>query len=263
MTTAGAVPLVPLLPTNKRKTIMRVEIGSLFFETRTEAIEHFSAMLHRYGPDDSISREDQCELRWLLARHPDAKQKPGPGVLGFGIEELPSGVRRFRIIRKDYTSTEFSYRKCIAKPPNPLTRISAALRIEVKGEVLEAKRKYFEDHGDDAGRVPCILTGKLVTIDGADADHAPPNTFHTLVTLFLGALDIRVEDVRLEPLEDDQFGRRLLDRDLAARWRRYHHQHADIRIVSKSEHRTRSQHNKRRAANRQLILQPTEEKSDG
>jgi hypothetical protein len=246
---------------------MRVEVGELSFASAAEAIAHFSDMLNRYGPDDTISLEDTRELLWLLARHPDAAQKRGPGVLGFMIEELPSGARRFRIFRKDYTSTDFSYRKCISKPPAPLAKVSAALRIEVRGDVLDAKRKYFEDHGDDAGRVPCRLTNKLVTIDEADADHAEPYTFHVLVTMFLGALELRVDAIRLEPLEDDQYGRRLLDRDLAAKWRRFHHQHADIRIVAKSEHRSRSQLNRRQAANRQLVLgnlhQPTEERKNG
>jgi hypothetical protein len=244
---------------------MRIEIGELSFDTATAAIEHFSKMLNRYGHNDPIRGEDARELHWLLARHPDAKQKIGPGVFMFAVEELSSGKRRFRIMRKDWTITDFSFRKCISRPPAPLSKISATLRIEVREDVLGAKRKYFEDHGDDAGRVPCSVTGKLVTIDEADADHAPPYTFHVLVTTFLGALDLRVDAVRLEPLEDDQHGRRLLDRDLAARWRKFHHQHADIRVVCKSEHRARSQQSKRRAANRQLILphQPTEEKSYG
>jgi hypothetical protein len=244
---------------------MRVEIGELSFDTATAAIEHFSKMLNRYGPDDTISDEDTRELLWLLDRHPEAAQKRGCGVLCFVIEELPSGVRRFRIFRKDWTFTDFSFRKCIAKPPAPLSKISATLRIEVRDDVLDAKRRYFEEHGDKYGRVPCSVTGKLVTIDEADADHAPPYTFHVLVTTFLGARDLHTDAIRLEPLADNQYGRRLQDRELAAAWRKYHHQHADIRIVSKAEHRTRSQQNKRRAANRQLVLphQPTEEKSYG
>jgi hypothetical protein len=186
---------------------VKIQIGELFFATKVQAIEHFRAKLFRYEAGDAVSEDDTRELLWLLARHPSADQKRGAGVLGFSVEELSTGVRRFRIVRQDMSSTDFSFRKCIDKPPPPLSRISAALRIEVRDEILAAKPAYFEAHGDAEGRVPCQQTGALVKIDEGDADHARPYTFHVLVTTFLGALSLTATEVLLEPLEDNQYGR--------------------------------------------------------
>jgi hypothetical protein len=234
---------------------MRIQIGELAFPTKVQAIEHFRKMLYRYEIGDVIGKDNTRELVWLLARHPNADQKHGAGILGFSVEELSVDVRRFRIIRTDGSSTDFSFRKCIDKPPSPLSRISAALRVEVRNAILQAKRAYFDTHGDVEGRVPCQYgCDTLVSINEADADHAPPCTFQVLVTTFLSALSLPVDQVSLEPLEDNQWDRRLRERDLAARWQEFHHQNADLRIVCKSEHQARSQQHRRRAVNRQLVL---------
>jgi hypothetical protein len=234
---------------------MIIQIGELFFTTKAQALEYFHAVLYRYEPGDIIGKDDTRELLWLLDRHPDADQKRGGGAIGFSVERLFGGARRFRILRVDGSSIDFSFRKCIDKPPSPLSRISAALRVEVRGAILRAKWDYFDAHGDVYGRVACQLgCGSLVTIDEADADHAPPYTFHVLATTFLGALSLPAEQVLLEPLVDEQWGRRLQDRDLAARWQDFHHRHADLRIVCRGEHQARSQQNRRRKANRQLVL---------
>jgi Protein of unknown function (DUF3223) len=157
---------------------MRIQIGELFFPTKAQALGHFRKMLFRYEPDGAIGKDDTRELLWLLARHPDADQKRGAGVIGFGVEELSAGLRRFRIIRVDGSSTDFSFRKCIDKPTSPLRWITAALRVEVRDEILQAKKDYFDTHGNADGRVPCQLDcGRLIRIEEADADHAPPFTF--------------------------------------------------------------------------------------
>jgi hypothetical protein len=237
---------------------MEIQVGELFFSTKMRAIEHFRAMLFRYAPGDVIGKDDVRELLWLLERHPDAGQKRGAGILGFSVEVLSGGARRFRIVRTDGSATDFSFRKCIDRPTSRLGWITPALGVEIRDEVLQAKQNYFDAHGDSEGRVSCQSCGAQVRIKEADADHAPPFTFQVLTTTFIGALSLPVDQVLFEPLEDNQWGRRLRDRGLAARWRKFHHQHADLRIVCRSEHRARSQQNRRRAANRQLVL-PIEE----
>jgi hypothetical protein len=87
----------------------------------------------------------------------------------------------------------------------------------------------------------------------ADADHAPPFTFDMLAKMFLGAHKIEPSEAILAPSGDNQYGDFLLDRDLAAQWREFHHQHADVRIVAKQKHRTLTQI-RRRPDNRQLTL---------
>jgi hypothetical protein len=61
-----------------------------------------------------------------------------------------------------------------------------ACRGAVAGNLLAAKKRHFETHGDGAGRVPCDLSGGLVSFAEAHLDHAYP-TFGQLVVSFRAA----------------------------------------------------------------------------
>jgi hypothetical protein len=237
---------------------VKIRVGDLNFPSKDRAFDYFKNMLHRYRLGDVVDDFDFQELLPLLEQHPTYEQKRGVGVTKFRIIKAPYNSRGFLIVRSDGSTTDFSYRKCIGAPAQPLRKVIAALRTEVQDDILQAKRHYFAAHSDALGRVPCALTGTLVTVDQADADHAPPYTFHVLATTFLDARKIVPSETILTPPADNQFGRTLLDRDLAAAWRDFHHRHADIRIVAKTEHRTMSQRNRARAANRQLTLRQGE-----
>ena len=233
---------------------IKIQIGELIFASKAEAAEHFRQILYKYEIGEGVSKADARELFWLLQRHPTFEQKCGPGVLGFIIIQAPYNSRGFGIIRTDWTSTDFSYLKCISPPSTALQTVIRALRTEVQQDILQAKRDYFELNGDELGHVPCKETGALVTIDEADADHAPPFSFDVLAKTFLSARKITPDEAMLTPPADNQFGRQLVDRALGDDWREYRHCHADMRIVAKAKHRTLSQANRPKLPNRQLIL---------
>jgi hypothetical protein len=233
---------------------VKIQIGELTFASKAEATEHFRQILYSYELGDIVNEADARKLFWLLERHPTFEQKRGVGILSFIVTQAPYNSRGFKILRTDWTDTDFSYRKCINSPPTALQAVIRALRIEVQQDILQAKRHYFELNGDELGRVPCKETGALVTIDEADADHAPPFSFDVLAKTFLSARKVTPDETMLTPPADNQFGRQLVNRALAADWREYHHCHADMRIVAKAKHRTMSQANRPKPANRQLIL---------
>jgi hypothetical protein len=231
-----------------------ISIGALHFATKTEAIAHFRSMLHRYDFVSVISDEDTAALRALLERHPTYEQKCGCGIAGFTIIPAPYGYRGFEILRTDGTTTDFSYLKCINAPPTAREQLHKALRREVGPDIAEARQKYFTKHANAEGRVPCALTDALITIDEAHADHAPPYTFYVLVTTFLTARKIIPNESLLTPPADNQFGRMLCDRDLAADWIAFHHELAHLRIVASDENVRRAKMAMPRAIDRQLIL---------
>jgi hypothetical protein len=241
---------------------MKVQIGELIFASKAAAAEHFRQMLYRYQLSDVVNEADARELFWLLKRHPTFEQKRGAGILGFVVIRAPYNSRGFGIIRTDWSDTDFSYLKCINAPPTALQTVIRALRIEVQQDILQAKRHYFELNSDELGRVPCKETGALVTIDEADADHAPPFSFDVLAKTFLSARKITPDETMLTPPADNQFGRQLVNRALAADWREYHHCHADVRIVAKAKHRTMSRDSRPKLENRQLILSADNDKAD-
>jgi hypothetical protein len=235
---------------------MKIQIGELVFASKAGATAHFQRMLHRYELGDVVDDADARQLLWLLERHPNFEQKRGVGIAGFTVAAVAYAARGFLITRADGSCTDFSYRKCIDGSATLLSMVVAALRAEVQEDVLQAKRSYFDTYGDAAGRVPCRLTGKPVAADEAHADHAPPFTFNVLATTFLDARKLVADETLLTSPSDNQFGRLLRDRTLAADWRAFHHKHADLRIVCKLEHVTRSQLDRPQPENRQLVLPP-------
>ena len=233
-----------------------MKIGELTFSSKASALAHFQRMLRRYELGDVVDDSDARQLQWLLELHPDFEQKRGVGVAGFAVTAAPYDRRRFLIRRTDGSTTDFSFRKCLGAP-TPFDMVVAALRAEVQEDILQAKRSYFDTHGDAAGRVPCVLTGKLISISEAHADHAPPFIFLVLAKAFIGARKLAADESLITSPQDNQVGRLLRDRTLAADWRAFHHKNADLRIVCKREHAARSQLDRPRSENRQLVLPPS------
>jgi hypothetical protein len=119
--------------------VVKTQIGELIFASKAEATEHFRQILYSYELGDVVNKADTRELLWLLER-PTAEQKRGVGILGFVVTRAPYNSRGFKILRTDWTDTDFSYRKCIAAPPTALQAVIRALRIEVQQDILRAKR---------------------------------------------------------------------------------------------------------------------------
>jgi hypothetical protein len=169
-------------------------------------------------------------------------------------------ARTFMILRLDGTTTDFSYLKCISAPGAHVL-VHKTLRYEVSQDILEARQRYFAANADEHGRVPCRLTGVMVSIDQARADHAPPYTFHALATTFLLARKVIPDETLLGPSVDNQYGRKLRDRTLAADWRAFHHELAHLRVISADEDRHRAKMAMPNAMDRQLdlgsLVQPT------
>lgn len=231
-------------------------IGDLTFATKARAIQHFREMLGRYEVGNTVSEADAADLRALLERHPIHEQKRGPGIAGFSVISAPGmfgNTRTFMIRRVDGTTTDFSFLKCISAP-GARVLVHRTLRYEVSDDILAARQSYFAEHANGRGQVPCRLTGVMVSIDQARVDHAPPYTLHTLATTFLLARKIAPEEILLEPSIDNQYGRKLCDRTLAADWRAFHHGLAHLRIISADEDRHHAKMAMPNAMDRQLTL---------
>lgn len=232
-----------------------LEIGGLWFPTKSAAIEHYKAILHAYAIGSVVPEPHATEIDWLLDRHPEVEQKRGAGVAGFRVMPGLYGNRCFYIDRVDRSSTDFSYLSCVdGKAPTPQQEIVQAMRAEVRDDIMDAKRRHFAEHADAEGRVACVITGDLVTMEECHADHAPPRTFSTLALSFLKARRIVPDRSQVTAPADNQMEPRLIDPDLAFDWREFHHEMAAIRIVSRRANMERSAEAKVRKKDRQLVL---------
>jgi hypothetical protein len=225
-----------------------VELATRSFQNQTLATEFFREILRKYKPGDRVSDEDQLHLSALLERHPEYKQKIGAGVDHFEVMKTEQGTNCFRVVRVDGTGTDFSVKSCITgRAPTQKQEVSRALREEVKFDLFDARDKFFKENRGADGKVACGKTSERISREDAHMDHMPPMTFEVLVTTFLGARGLSVDDVSVTSSVDEQTVPKILDRALAEAFKRFHNAMATLEIVKKqvnlsqaSRHRIRS-----------------------
>lgn len=71
---------------------------------------------------------------------------------------------------------------------------------------------------------------------GYQVDHAPPKTFDVLLYNFLASAGKRVRDIEVADPPGEVLMRRWVDTDLEERWRNFHQQEADLRVLTLAEH---------------------------
>jgi len=100
-----------------------------------------------------------------------------------------------------------------------LSRINKRLRKGLEGEHKRLRREYYEAHKDPKGFVQCPVTGKRIRFEQLSVDHIIP--FWQLRNQWLRLRNI--------PIRKD---RKITTEELQD-WQRWHHQHAQLRIMDK------------------------------
>lgn len=90
-----------------------VTLGSEHFEKKSDAVAYLKAMLHRYDVGDRVNDADTVVLKAALDRHPDAREKIGPGVKDFSVRSADYGTKCFWVNRTDGTTVKFSHSACV------------------------------------------------------------------------------------------------------------------------------------------------------
>jgi uncharacterized protein DUF3223 len=214
------------------------------WKTQAAALAHFKEMLRRHADNQVVEgRDDHDDLLALLERY-DAVITHGPAKIGSGVEYF---LRRrnvgenfstpgFWVHRTDGTDTDFSYIDAVkGQPKSNAQEFYDACRGAVATDLLAAKKRHFETHGDSSGRVPCDLSDELISFAEAHLDHAYP-TFGQLVVSFRAARGWQhgVPAGILTPPADAQTATSFLDASVVDAFRRFHSGAATLRIVSRA-----------------------------
>ena len=217
-----------------------IEIGPRQFPTQKAAKAHFRALFARYEPGDLVDGSDHEELMELTLRHPRAAEKIGVGVDRFRVILAPGGrARAYELIRRDRSTTDVSYVKCVCGEPPHRGLVLRALRQAVEPDVSALRQRLFRTLIGEDGRLPCELTGERLLPTEGHLDHIAPHTFLRLATLFLDAHGLDIDTVPLAPPRDGEIGRRLIEPDLADRFRAFHARVARFRFIAARENLSR------------------------
>jgi hypothetical protein len=230
---------------------MIITLGDRQFPSKAAAKRYVNELRQTLPQDVPLGPPYHSQLCDLIGHHPRRNEKVGAGISHFTVS-LSEGYRNreFRLHRTDGTSVNFSYHKSLDPETSPLHDAKKAMRREVQDDILEAKWRWWTDHADESGYLVCSVSGDLITGDAADADHAPPYTFDVLAKTFLTALEIEPDGNFVQ--SDGKY--LMADRDLATRWRRFHHKLAHLRVISSKANQAAARTHTARPEDRQLKL---------
>jgi hypothetical protein len=190
-------------------------------------------ILHTTIPGRALGSEDFRFMVELLSRHPRADEKIGVGIAAIRVEPDPVwGGGMFVAERRDGSTTDFSYRKCL-QPTTRRGEINIACRQAVVEDIVAFKREHFNQHGDAANQVLCPLTGQRLGWPDAHIDHAPPWPFRRIVDAFFASTS--TADMPITTNCDGGLSRRFVDSDLAERFRQFHARVAMLRVIAAAE----------------------------
>lgn len=236
------------------------------WKTQTTALAHFKDMLARHSDNEVVEdRSDHDDLVALLERY-DAVITGSPAKIGSGVEHF---FRRrnvgegystpgFWVHRTDGTDTDFSYISAVkGQPKSNAQEFYDACRGAVAADLLTAKKRHFETHGDNVGRVPCDLSDELITFAEAHLDHAYP-TFGQLVVSFRAARGWQhgVPVGVLSPPADAQITTNFIDTSAAESFRQFHRGAATLRVVSRERNLAMSAGQRKPKIKRPVRLEP-------
>jgi len=211
---------------SKRSTLRGIKLGTYVFGTKSQAREFIRRILYAYRPTESLGADDQNIIVELLQLHPQAEQKIGCGVDSVQIENNQHGTVGFWVTRVDGSRTDFSYLSCL-RPRTHHDDALAAFREAIQAQVTAFRSVVFAN-----GPVQCPITGIEIRSVEAHIDHAVP--FMDLITAFLIAQEIGLDDVLVSDTHDGSTRTVIMDAQLRDDWKLFHTEKAVLRAV----HRT-------------------------
>ncbi len=204
-------------------------IGERTYHTKEARRKAVSTLLDRYDFNAVVDREeDDLLLRDLVAMHPKAAEKIGPGVDHFRVIMTPrGGYKGPEAVHTDGRHVPFSYKDCLA-PPTHEQRVVAAMRTEVKSQ-----RDAYLTEREKAGTLVSDETGLPLEAADAHVSYFRGRSFHDLATEFVAEAG-RSETIDLNT--DTSLGLAMFaDRKLAARWHAFHQERAVLALLTAAE----------------------------
>jgi hypothetical protein len=212
-------------------------INNREFKYKKDALDYFKNILNSYKPKQIVNENDFKDLVGLIEHHPDKDEKIGCGIEKIQVIEIRYKTKGFEIIRKDGTTSVFSYRKCINGKPNPLAKFRETCRETVSEDLRNVKLFYFKKFSSK-GKVKCQETGELCKWKELNVDHRLPNTFSVIVDRFIEVHKIDINTVQYTEVKDGVY--HFTNVELANRFKKYHKEKANLRLVKKTKNLGRS-----------------------
>lgn len=198
-------------------------LGGREFSTKTAVKKLYKGILDESDSELALTGQEFGLVMILLTEgcHPRTPESVQAIYTPAGLKK--AGV--FLVVA-DGLALEIAYKDAIDGEPLHYTNVMAALRGEIKDQILAFRAGYNGAFEYPQG-VMCELCLGLVTPSGAHVDYHPETAFDELAKRFV---DVVGGWTALE-IVGTGAGRSLKDRDLAGVWLAFHSQAASLRIT--------------------------------
>lgn len=230
----------------------QIHIGNLIFPYKKDALLYFKKILNSYDFGETLEQNDFYDVLSLLKLHARANEKIGAGIKEIKVDEIRYKTKCFHLVRVDLSTSIFSYTKCINGSPSPLIKFSKACREIIGNDLREVKLSYFRK-SSKKGRVKCQETGELCVWEELNVDHRQPNTFSVIVDRFIEIYQIDLASVEYNETIDNIL--EFKNSSLSEKFKNYHKNKANLRLVKKSKNLGRSHQARITRQKKDLIIE--------
>lgn len=212
-------------------------IGNRTFAYKKDALNFYKEILNSYNFGEAISEKDKAEIIELLKNHPDFERKFSFGIKKIVVDKVKYNSKAFHILNNNSELEAFSYIKCINGEKPLLTIFNNTCRDVVQEDINKVKYQYFSDNSRN-GQVKCQESGDLCKWDELVVDHRQPNTFSIIVDRFIELNKIDINSIEYIEIIDGVYN--FKDEEISNKFRIYHKEKANLRIVKKGKNSGRA-----------------------
>jgi Protein of unknown function (DUF3223) len=249
-----------------------IKIGEKQYSTKKEALLHYKNILNSYEFGDSLNDDDYNDLINLFdyslscdendyldaetveeLETIEEENEEDLVIDDILIAKVQFGAKCFEIIYSDGTSEYISYIMMINRHNTNLdASFNRACRSSVQKDLIVLKQKYFKEYATK-GLVKCQETGELSKWEELSVDHRQPNTFSVIIDRFKEVNHINVNKISFYVNEENMLN--FTDKELQEKFRVYHQEKANLRIVRKECNLSRTGMARLKRNNKDLVIE--------
>jgi len=185
--------------------------------------------------DGQVVAEDQLPFLYdLFKYHDEWSLKSAGGVRDITVKTATQGTRCFFLRKHDGSEIDISFPYAIRLIPSSRTAnlLPQALR-DFRGAARNAinVQIYSFRDGQLGEALVCPITGEPLGRSNCAVDHAPPNTFDSILFEFCRTRPINPLEVKVG--SENGTVAVIEDSTLLAAWQAYHQEKASLRLISR------------------------------
>ena len=243
-----------------------IKIGDKEYKSKKDALSYYKNILNSYDFDEILNDDDFDDLLDLIiydeefdemnsnenpvqalevntesknAIIEDNEEEEEIFIQNIKIGRSQFNTKCFELVYNDLTTEYISYLIIMNRPKIDYGKLfHNASRNAIHKDIIALKQQYFKDNTQGKGYVKCQESGELCKWNDLVVDHRQPNTLSIIQDRFKELNSLNV--TQIEYIIDDKNLLVFKDSNLAEKFRIYHKEKANLRVVKKELNSSRA-----------------------